>query len=265
MTADPGPRTLQTVEKSWEIIEALKRKGEMGVTELAREVELSKGGVHTHLATLCERGVVMNENGTYRLGLHILNLGEYVRRQQQVFRAGKQEVDKLAEETDEFAHLMVQEYGKGIYLYQSAGERAIVEDYMMEKYQKRSYLHHSSLGKAILAHLPEEKVEQIIDRHGLPDMTNNTITTREKLFENLKRIRKEGVALNHEEHIPGAFAVGAPIIGADETVYGAVSVSCPSTRLENEFEQSELRRLVKETANLIEVNLQTQSGHESTV
>lgn len=264
MTEDSRPRTLQSVEKNWEIVEALKRNGEMGVTELTTEVDLTKGSVYTHLVTLCELGVVINEGGTYRLGLHFLNLGEYVRRQEAVFRAGRREVDKLAEETGEFAHLMVEEYGRGIYLYQSAGERAIVEDFMMEKYEKRSYLHHSSLGKAILAHLPEERVEQILERHGLPNMTSNTITTRAELFEDLKQVREEGIAMNHGEHIPGAFAIGAPIIGQDETVYGAVSVSCPSSRLDNEFEQSELSRLVKETANLVEVNLQTQAGHSQT-
>lgn len=54
-------------------------------------------------------------------------------------------------------------------------------------------------GKAVLSQLPREEVESIIDKWGLPMMTENTITDREALFEDLATAREQGYSINNEE------------------------------------------------------------------
>lgn len=252
------PRTLSTVEKSWDVIDGLMELGGAGVTELANHLGISKGAIYTHLATLRERDLVVKDGETYRLALHFLNIGEFVKRRQPIYRAGKSEVDVLADETGEFAHLVVEESGRGIFVHQVSGERGIAEEYMMDKYEERSYLHQSSAGKAILAYLPDGRVAEIIEQHGLPAKTNKTITDEATLHEELEEIRAQGYALNAEENIRGALAIGVPILGEGGTVYGAVSVSCPTSRFSEEQSRDALVQKIRQTANIIEVNLQTQ-------
>lgn len=264
MTDATQPRTLSTVEKSWDVVDALIELGGAGVTELATHLGLSKGAIYTHLATLRSRDLVVKQGNTYRLALHFLNIGEFVKRRQPIYHAGKAELDVLAGETGEFAHLVVEEYGRGIFVYQVAGEKGIAEEYMMDKYEERSYLHQSSAGKAILAHLPEMRVDDIIDRYGLPAKTQKTITDEQELRAELEEIRSQGYALNSEETIRGALAIGVPILGEGGTVFGAVSVSCPTSRFSGEQSQEALIQHIKQTANIIEVNLQTQQNEGGT-
>jgi len=61
----------------------------------------------------------------------------------------------------------------GIYLHRSTGELAVNSDSYIGH---RVHLHNTALGQAILAHLPAERVEEIVDRYGLPASTENTIT-----------------------------------------------------------------------------------------
>jgi DNA-binding IclR family transcriptional regulator len=61
-----APRTVKTVETSFEILDRLEERGEVGVTELAAMLDISKSAVHRHLTTLVDRGRVVNVDGYYR-------------------------------------------------------------------------------------------------------------------------------------------------------------------------------------------------------
>lgn len=246
-----------TVETSWEIIHALEDLGGAGVTELANYLEIPKGTVYTHLATLKEQKYVKKKEKRYYLSLHFLSLGEYVKNNSILFNAGKSEVRQMAEETDEYAHLVTEEHGELIYLHEARGQNAIGKDYYSKKFQKPGYLHSSSYGKAILAYLPEDRVKAIIREFGLPQRTENTITSEEKLSQELETIREQGYALNDEEEILGSRAVGAPILDSNDIVLGAISLTKPVSRMQGEEFHKTVPKAVTSTANIIEVNVQT--------
>jgi len=105
----------------------------------------------------------------------------------------------------------------------------------------RAPLHSTGLGKAILAHLPEERVESIVDHHGMPASTPETITDRDELFDALERIRDRGFAFDDEERLRGLRCVAAPILANDDVV-GAISVSGPTNRLRDDRYREELPR-----------------------
>ncbi|MFC2163722.1 IclR family transcriptional regulator [Acidobacteriota bacterium] len=84
-------------------------------------------------------------------------------------------------------------------------------------------LHCSALGKAILAHLPEETQSTIIDSLDFTQRTNNSIPSIEVLFADLKNTKEKGFALNNEEWTPGLLVIGAPIVStARNEVLGGV-------------------------------------------
>lgn len=248
-------RTLSTVERACDVIEALQELDGATVSTLAEHLDMSAGGVYNHLATLRERNYVIKRGEQYHLSLRFFNRGMYVRNQRLLYTAGKQETEQLAEETGEYAHLMAEEFGRGIYVYKVKGENAISEEFEQQKQEYPDYLHLSSTGKAVLSQLSRNRVETIIDRHGLPAVNENTITDQENLFEELANIRERGYALNDQEEIRGTRAVGAPIT-TDDNVYGAVSISGPVSRL-NESELDEIADEVLQVANVISVNIAT--------
>jgi DNA-binding IclR family transcriptional regulator len=262
MTEDDSPRTMKTVETSWDVIHALEKFDGAGVTELSDYLDVPKGTIYTHLATLRERKYVVKENNEYHLSLHFLSLGEYVKNDDILYNAGKPEVDRLAEETQEYVHLVTEEHGELIYLHEARGENAVGKDYFSRKFEKPGHLHSSSYGKAILAYLPDDRVEAIIDESGLPKRTENTITTKDALFEELAEIRDRGYALNDEEEILGTRAVGAPILDRNDVVLGAISVTKPTSRMQDEEFRETVPNVVTSTANVIEVNVQTIRNRE---
>lgn len=243
-------RTVQAVETALDIIEILRERGGAGVTELASEMDVSKGTVHTHLATLRERNYVTKEDGAYQLSLKYLDLGQAVREQLSGFDIVRRELDSLAEKTGELAQFATEEHGKAVYLYKSAGENAVQT---ASSPGTREYMHTISLGKAMLAHMPEDRVDEIVTEHGLQEYTDQTITSPDLLRTQLADIRDRGVAFDEEERFEGIRCVAAPVM-AKGKIFGAVSVSGPAARMQGERYREELPEMVTRSANVIEIN-----------
>lgn len=243
---------IKGTEKTILIVETLKEMEGAGVTELADRLGLSKGTVHDYLSTLREHNYVVKEGDTYHVGLGFFELGEYARNRIRIYHVAKPEVARLAEETGELANLLYEEHDLGVYLYRARGENAVKLD---THTGKRRYLHNTALGKAILAHLPEERVEEILDRHGLPRATARTITNREDLYEELDTIRGRGYAYCNQERVEGLQCVATPLVSRTGRVLGAISLAGPTTRMKGKRIQEELPERLLQAANVIEINV----------
>lgn len=243
---------VKSVETTFEILNALMELGGAGVTELADHLSMPKSTVYNYLGTLEQEEYVVNQDGTYRVGIRFLEFGGYARHRKELFDIAKPEVDRLTEETGELANVMVEEHGMGSYLYRARGDKAVQ---VKAHVGNRVKLHTTGLGKAILAHLPEERVDEIIDRRGLDAETEYTITDRDELFDELEQIREEGVAYDDEERLKGLRCVAAPVIRDGEGVLGAVSVAGPMNRLQDERFREDLAQRVLEAVNVIELNV----------
>ncbi|MCU4975495.1 hypothetical protein OB955_22665 [Halobacteria archaeon AArc-m2/3/4] len=126
----------------------------------------------------------------------------------QIYEIAKLEVDRLAEETGELANLTIEEHGHSVNSHQVQGEQAVkVDSYVGTSVD----LHATALRKSILAYLPEERIDTIIDNHGLLHRTEQTVSTREKLGEELEMVREREYAIDDEERLNGLRYVAAPI------------------------------------------------------
>jgi DNA-binding IclR family transcriptional regulator len=216
---------------------------------------MSKSTVYHHLATLRDLGYVVKSGEEYQLSLLFLNLGKQTQEAQGIYQHARNRVDELAEKTGEKVHLMTEVGGYGLYIYQARGTEAVGRDLPVGQ---RDHLHHSAGGKAILAYLPSEQVDRIVDQHGLEELTENTITDRDDLHEELQTIREQGYSLNLEEEVNGVHAIGAPIFGREGELVAALSISGPTSRLPEDRLHSEVKQLVKNYVNIIEIELQTR-------
>lgn len=257
MASNREGRKIKAVDKTCRILYAIRELRGATVSELSHTVGATPGTVHTHLSTLVDHGLVVKEGTTYRLGFKLVALGEYVKHRSILYQNAKRHVDKLAMETGECIHLFSRHKGHGFLIYESYGEQA-VGSRIHERLREEPYehLYCSAGGKAILAHLTDEQVDEIADRHGLTRMTPNTITDLSTLKEELSHIRERGFALNDEELLRGQRAVGVAVLDSNEEPLGAISLSAPRSRLNGERFNKDIPELIGDTVNLVELNIQ---------
>ncbi|WP_435075515.1 IclR family transcriptional regulator [Halorubrum sp. HHNYT27] len=244
--------TVSTLDTALSIVHVIESNGALTLSEIATELEISTSTVHRHLNTLRSHGYLVREGTEYRLGMPFLTLGGRVQTNKQVFDLAKQKVDQLAAETGERVQFVVEENGLRYYLYTQSGENAVQTDASIGK---SGPLHVSASSKAILAELPEARVDEIIEEHGLSASTEQTITDREELFEELDTIRESGVAYNNEEATPGLRAVGAAVCDPDGFPVGGLSISGPANRFKDDLYREKLPNLVLAAVNELELKL----------
>lgn len=249
-TEDDHP--IRSTAFSFDVLETVAERGEVTLSDVVAEFEKPKSTVHDHLTTLVDMGYLVKSDRAYRLSLRFLSYGGQTRSRFELFQVAEEEVHELASETGEHSNLLVEENGKGVFLFKSKGTNSV----NLDTYEGMEvYLHTTALGKAILAELSRAERDAIIEKHGLPAATENTITDRAELEEELDRIRERGYAIDNEERLPGIRCVAASI-SADDHPIGALSISAPRRRMSDERFEETMPVEVLRTANIIEVNLQ---------
>jgi DNA-binding IclR family transcriptional regulator len=247
---------MATVEDSWRIIRLLNPTESTGITEISQALNISKSSAHTHFSTLCNEDVAVREDGEYRLSLDMVILGEQIKSELPLYKAGRPEVNKLANRTGYYVHLFTYQSGNIIYLYGSGGKKAIAKEHFTEKSYRPGQYHTMAAGKALLAFLPDDVVARIIDEIDLTAYTEYTITDPETLRNELERVRSQGFAINNQEEILGTRAVGAPIFSPDGDLLGAISISKPKARMEGRDMYETVPDQVMEAANAVEARVQ---------
>lgn len=226
--------TIQAVDRSLRIVEFIQEQEGARVSELAAEFDLAKSTVHRHLQTLNHHGYVVNEDGTYHVGLRFLDAAIHAKYRRSEYRLIEPKVKLLAEETGERAQFITEENGLGIHVHSEVGERGLLTE---SRVGEIVYLHATSVGKAILANLPDERVAAIVDQHGLPKLTDATITDLDTLRDELAEVRECGYAFNRAERRRGMEAIGTAVKTPNREVLGGISVTGPIRRMKAEHEE----------------------------
>ncbi|WP_408960265.1 IclR family transcriptional regulator [Natrinema sp. 74] len=247
---DETRRTIRSVEIAFTVLNTIRTNDEITVTELADELGHSKSTIHSHLRTLENQEIIVRSGNGYRLSLQVLDMANDVREQVANYDVIVEEVDELADETNEIAQFGLEEHMKVSYLYKSRGNRAVET---ASRAGGKQPMHSTSLGKAILAFLPPDRRETIIDNTTLTRQTPKTITDPDSLCEDLDRITERGYAIDDEENIEGLRCVAAPV-RSENTVLGAISVTGPVSRISDDYLHGVLAESVQRAANVIELN-----------
>lgn len=247
---DEESKTIKSVENAILILEELRGCGQAGVSELSDRVGLSKGTVHHYLATLRKQNFVEKTDGVYQLGLRPLSYGGTARERERVFRIGKEGVDRLARTTDETARLIVERQGYAVTLYQST-------HYDREKLPthlgSREDLHSTAAGKAMLSVMSDNRVEEILERNRVPH-TDNTVVEADALRAEIKEIRSRGIAFDNQEQFDGVRCVATALATEVDELLGAISVSGPVDRLDDETFYESIPQEIRNVSGVIEIN-----------
>ena len=252
--SNTSEQTITSVETSFSIVDYLIEEGPASVSEVAAGTGIPKSTTYVHLQTLRNAGRIVRTGNHYDLGLEYLRIGNQARRRRDIYQAAKSQVDRLADETGEAAHVGVEENGQRVILYKTEREAAVYDNTPTGEF---THLHWTAIGKAILSSYSEDRIREIIETHGLPQATNNTITDPEELLEELARSRERGYAVESEERREGVVAVGMPILEtSSESAIAAVSISGPRDRIRSDHDGSireELLEKLRNRANITEL------------
>ena len=248
----PGVKSNRTLLA---IIECVYQGDGVSLTEIAANVGMAKSTVYDHLVSLRDAGLLRREGNLYHLGLMFLKYGIEAQHRSPLYQAGYPKLRDLVDTVNERTWCFVEEQQRAVYLCGAAPKNPFKTSFKVGDY---THLHHLAGGKAILAYLPQDYIEEIIENWGLPALSESTITNREELFEELAQIRDRGIAYNNQESMDGLRAIGAPVRRVDlesNPVVGSVSISGPANRLTDQRIESKLRDALLGTVNEIELNM----------
>jgi IclR family transcriptional regulator, acetate operon repressor len=249
--SDEPTRTVKSAATLFGVLEAVHRLDGGGATAVADELGIAKSTAHDHLTTLAEHEFLIKDEGSYRVGLKCLHYGVQAKNRMVLADVARPSLEQMAEETGEIAWVMVEEYGKGVYLEKAMGARA-VQPY--GEIGKRVPLQNIAAGKAILAHLSEERVREIVTETPLEERTETTISDPDELLAELETVRERGYALNDGETFEGFRAVASPVVDGGELL-GSIVVSGPENRFSDDRFTEELPEIVTGAANAIELSM----------
>lgn len=243
---------VQSVERMFDIVERLQERDGATVTALADDLDVAKSTVHNHLLTMKRRGYVTESEGEYYVGLRFLDHGGHARTRNPGYEQVHAKVRELADESGELCSFVVEQGGKGIIAYQEQGDRAVETQSRVGTYD---HLHAIPGGKSILASLEPERTDEIVKRHGLPEVTEQTITDMQALEAELDAVSERGYAVNVEEYLRSLNAISVPIPTANSDVIGAITIVGPSHRLSNEAVERTIADQLLGISNELELNL----------
>ncbi|WP_433798960.1 IclR family transcriptional regulator [Actinomycetospora sp. CA-084318] len=220
--------TLQSVTNAARLLKAfLSREETLGVSELARRLGLGKSAVHRLLATLAAEGLVTRaENGGYRLGMVMFELGEAVRSHMDLHAAAGPVLVELRAQTGESSQVGVLDGDEVVYVDRLESTHSLR---LFHETGRRVPLHCTSSGKVLLAAMPAERQEAIIGR-GFPALTPNTIVAPDAVRAELAVVARRGWAEAIDEREIGVASLAAPVRGPGGDVVAAISVGAPATR-----------------------------------
>jgi len=220
---------VRSVSRTIKILEFLGNNEGSNVTKISKSLGLPKSTTHGILFTLeKENMITKDQHFRYHLGLKLFELGSMAQMDLEIRKIAAPFLKKLNAELDETVHLTVLE-----------GNEVLYVDCLESSKRLRTYsvigvrapLYCTSVGKAILAFLNKEKIENILNTIHLEKFTENTITDKAFLMEELNTIVQRGYAVDNMEHEEGLRCIGAPIRNRTGKVFAAISISGPSQRI----------------------------------
>jgi IclR family pca regulon transcriptional regulator len=231
--SETGTGTSQSLERGLAILSAFDSERPLiGVSELSRELSLSRSTAHRYIATLAQLGYLQQDPDSkrYRLGPKVLDLGFSAINSMDVREISAPHLRRLSDETGHTVNLAILDGIDVVYIERcraaQPGQREIDLNLHVGA---RLPAYCTAMGKAILAFVPEDRREELIARIDFVPRGPNTITDADAFRVELARIRAAGIAVNDEELAYGLRSIAAPIQAHSGEVLAALNLAIHRT------------------------------------
>lgn len=241
---------LISLDKSLQIVELLsKYPSGLSLSELTTKSGFPKSTIHHILSTFLPYEYVAQEPETkkYSLGFKFLNISNLILGNIDIRKIAHKYLLQLHEECMEAVHLAILRNGKVVYIDKINKPDGLSLVTYVGFYTEP---HAAAGGKILLSELSTDKIIQIYQGKSLKKYGKNTITSVDKLLNELKKIKKDGYAIDDEEYYEGVRCVAAPIRAGGQVV-ASVSITGSIFTITMERINNKLKKLVIETAEKI--------------
>ncbi|MEA2066882.1 MAG: IclR family transcriptional regulator [Thermotogota bacterium] len=245
---------MQAIERIIKIFDSFSLdKPELTLKELTDKTGLHKSTVYRIAEALNRVNILSKDNkiSKYRIGIKLFELGSLYLETLELRELAFPEIEKLSKYTEESIHMGVLD-GNEVTSIEGMGSSHNLQAKLW--IGKRSPIYCTSVGKAILAFLPDKEQEEILSSIELKRYTKNTITDKKEFEKELERIKKQGFALDNEEHDEGIMCVGAPIFNNKGKVVASISISGPKIRMKGQ-KLEKYKKLLMDSVKRISNNL----------
>jgi len=241
---------IKSVEKVMAIIRSFTpEQPELSVTQLSRKLKFNKSSMSRFLATLCRGKLLERDPVTdkYRIGLMLYIQGTQYLATTDLLKAAEPFVEIINEITTEAVNVSLLDRNIAILI--------------MRKDSKHAYrwtrpvgsvipIHTSAMGKALLAELSAEELDEILPDEKLPKLAQKTIETKTLLKSDLAQIRRRGISIDEGGTADGIVGIGSVIREASGNARTAISISVPMFRCDGERRRA-FERAVSSAADII--------------
>ena len=238
--------SIQVIERMTRLLDALAAHAEaVTLKELAQATSLHPSTAHRILTALVhDRLVERIDQGNYRLGIRLLELGNLVKARISVREHALPFMRQLHAATAEAVNLSVRHDDQIVYIERTSAGRAMMR--VVNIVGARAPLHITAVGKLFLMDDGPQELRLYAGRTRLPAFTKNTLTSVAALEKELDRVRKQGYALDNEEAELGVRCIGAAVRDDTGALVAGLSVSAPAERMKTGW-----AGMVKDTAEKI--------------
>jgi DNA-binding IclR family transcriptional regulator len=226
-----SPYRLEGLDRVVAILDLLgESDNSLSLAEICRQMSLRKSTAHRALMALERTGLIERApSHRYRLGLKLYDMGNRAVEQIDLRSRVHPYLRKLALRVGHTVHLGVLHKTRVVYIDKIEPINRHV--CISSRTGTSNPVYSTSLGKAILAFLPPEQIEQTVAAIQFVTFTSKTLTSGEELTGALERVRRRGFSVDDEEMELGTRCVGAPVFDGAGNAIAAVSVSGPASRL----------------------------------
>lgn len=243
---------VQSLERSLDILEAFTAQyTELGINELSQRVNLSPATVSRLVHTLVKRGYLKQsrENKKYHLGLKFLDLTAVLHSEMDLPRIAIPILRKLRDEIKETVYVDVIDNTERVCIASVQGIHALS---VIVHVGQRSPLFAGADSRMLLASLDDEEIEKYLENVDLRPYGSNTITSKEKLLEFVKKSREVGLTISINEFHEGSACVSMPIRNFDQSMVAAISVVFHERKANLDIIQSYVVELQKAAMSISE-------------
>ena len=252
MTDTKNP--IQVSERIFHTIECLAQNGSMGLQELSTALDLNKSTVHRILNSLICMDYVRQDPETvkYSLSFKICGLSNQILSQNSMIDIARPFIKELSANSGETVHLVQLDGINATYIDKVEASRNSVR--MISMVGKSIPLYCSGVGKAILADMPDAKIESIWKQSFIQQLTEHTVTRFVDFMNLIEETRRTGYALDNEENEIGVRCIAVSLKGYNGKSTYAISISAPKDRM-SDARILQLREMILKTKHQIESNI----------
>ncbi|ASK53507.1 DNA-binding transcriptional regulator KdgR [Vibrio tarriae] len=249
MTIDKQPESVSSVMKTFGILQALATQKDIGISDLAQRLMMSKSTVYRFLQTMKTMGYVSQEGETenYSLTLKLFELGAAALEYVDLVELADVEMRRISDLTMEALHLGALDGDGIIYIHKIDSKYNLR---MQSRIGRRNPLYSTAIGKVLLAERSEEEVRQILAEVEFTQSTENTHSDVDSLLKELPIVKEQGFAQDNEEQEVGLRCLAVPVYDRFNRVVAGMSVSLPTIRFTEQKQVEYVQELHQAAARI---------------